>query len=161
MPRLFATPITLTPAQEDELQRLARAHKTPRKLAERAEMILCSAAGTPVREIARELGVWPKTVRHWRAQWLASAAETPVMARLTDAPRPGAPATFSPEQVCAIMALACEPPEKSNLPLSHWSQSELAREAVRRNIVDSISHGSVGRFLKKRPTSSRISCAAG
>ena len=149
MPRLFATPITLTPAQEDELQRLARAHKTPRKLAERAEMILCSAAGTPVREIARELGVWPKTVRHWRAQWLASAAETPVMARLTDAPRPGAPATFSPEQVCAIMALACEPPEKSNLPLSHWSQSELAREAVRRNIVDSISHGSVGRFFKK------------
>jgi putative transposase len=161
MPGLSAAPIPLTPAQEEELQRLARAHKTPRKLAERAEMILRSAAGTAVREIARELGVWPKTVRHWRAQWLAGAAQTPVVARLTDAPRPGAPATFSPEQVCAIMALACEPPEKSNLPLSHWSQSELAREAVRRNIVDSISHGSVGRFLKKMPTSSRISCAAG
>ena len=161
MPRLSAAPILLTPAQEEELQRLARAHKTPRKLAERAEMILRSAAATPVREIARELGVWPKRVRHWRAQWLASSAQTPVVARLTDAPRPGAPATFSPEQVCAIMALACEPPEKSNLPLSHWSQSELAREAVRRNIVGSISHGSVGRFLKKRPTSSHISCAAG
>ncbi len=103
MPRLSAAPISLTPAQEEELQRLARAHKTPRKLAERAEMILRSAAGTPVREIARELGVWPKTVRHWRAQWLASSAQTPVVARLTDAPRPGAPATFSPEQVCAIM----------------------------------------------------------
>ena len=162
MPRLSAAPIALTLAQEEELQRLARAHKTPRKLAERAEMILRSAAGTPVREIARELGVWPKTVRHWRAQWLASAADLPVVARLTDAPRPGAPATFSPEQVCAIVALACEKPdEQSNLPLSHWSQSELAREAVRRGIVDSISHGSVGRFLKKRPTSSRISCAAG
>jgi transposase-like protein len=161
MPRLSAAPITLTPAQEDELQRLARAHKTPRKLAERAEMILCSAAATPVREIARQLGVWPKTVRHWCAQWLTSTAEAPVVVRLRDAPRSGAPATFTPEQVCAIMALACEPPEKSNLPLSHWSQSELAREAVRRGIVDSISHGSVGRFLKKRPTSNRISCAAG
>ena len=82
-------------------------------------------------------------------------------ARLADAERPGAPATFTPEQVCAIMALACEPPEESNLPLSHWSQSELAREAVRRGIVENISHGSVGRFLKKRPTSSRISCVAG
>ena len=62
---------------------------------------------------------------------------------------PGTPATFTPEQVCAIMALACAPPEQSDLPLSHWSQSELAREAVRRGIVDSISHGSVGRFLKE------------
>jgi hypothetical protein len=48
-----------------------------------------------------------------------------------------------------IMALACEVPEDSDLPLSHWSQSELAREAVRRGIVDSISHGLVGRFLKR------------
>ena len=158
MPRLSAAPIALTLAQEEELQRLARAHKTPRKLAERAEMILRSAAGTPVREIARELGVWPKTVRHWRAQWLASAADSPVVARLTDAPRPGAPATFSPEQVCAIVALACEKPDEQR-NLSHWSQSELAREAVRRGIVDSISTAP-GRFLKKRPTTISISCAA-
>jgi putative transposase len=150
MPRLSAAPISLTPAQAEELQRLARAYKTPRKLAERAAMILRSAAGTGVREIARQLGVWPKTVRHWRACWLASGADTPVTARLSDAARPGAPATFTPEQVCAIMALACEAPEQSNLPLSHWSQSELAREAVRRGIVESISHGSVGRFLKRR-----------
>jgi putative transposase len=105
MPRLTAAPIALTPAQAEELQRLARAHKTPRKLAERAEMILRSAAGTGVREIARQLGVWPKTVRHWRARWLALPAEVPVAARLADTARPGAPATFTPEQVCAIMAL--------------------------------------------------------
>jgi DNA-binding CsgD family transcriptional regulator len=161
MPRLSAASLVLTPEQEAVLQRLARAHKTPRQLAERAEMILCSAAGTPVRETARELGVWPKTVRRWRGRWLASPADAPVAVRLADMARPGAPATFTPEQICAIMALACEVPEQSSLPLSHWSQSELAREAVRRGIVDSISHGSVGRFLKKRPTSSRIACAAG
>src|SRR5947199_7498152 len=152
MPCLSAAPIILTAEQESDLQRLARAHKTPRKLAERAEMILRSAAGAGVREIARQLEIWPKTVRHWRACWLASAADAPVTARLADAARPGAPATFTPEQVCAIMALACEPPEQSQLPLSHWSQSELAREAVRRCIVDSISPGSAGRFfLRRRP----------
>ena len=161
MPRLSATPITLTREQEGDLQALARAHKTPRKLAERAEMILRSAAGTGVREIARQLDVWPKTVRHWRSRWLSSRAEAAAAARLSDEPRPGAPATFMPEQICAIVALACEPPEKSELPLSHWSQSELARESVRRGIVDSISHGSVGRFLKRgRPqTASRARLA--
>lgn len=161
MPRLSAAPIVLTPEQEAELGRLARAFKTPRKLAERAEMILLSAAGTPVREVARRLGVWPKTVRHWRARWLCGGTDATVADRLADAARPGAPATFTPEQICAIVALACERPEDSNLPLSHWSQSELAREAARRGIVDHISHGSVGRFLKKRLTSSRIGCAAG
>ena len=127
MPRLSAAPITLTPEQEADLRGLARAHKTPRKLAERAEMILRSTAGTEVREIARQLGVWPKTVRHWRSRWLSGQAEAAPSARLADQPRSGAPATFAPEQVCAIVALACEPPEKSSeLPLSHWSQSELA-----------------------------------
>ena len=58
MPRLSAAPIALTPEQEADLRGLARAHKTPRKLAERAEMILRSAAGTEVREIARQLGVF-------------------------------------------------------------------------------------------------------
>jgi putative transposase len=150
MPRLSAAPITLTTEEEQDLRRLSRAHKTPRKLAERANMILLSASGTGVRETARLLDVWPKTVRHWRARWLSGAAGTSIAVRLADAPRPGAPATFTPEQICAIMALACEAPEQSDLPLSHWSQSELAREAVRRGIVDSISHGSVGRFLKRR-----------
>src|SRR5947208_13739343 len=106
-----------------------------------------AAAGARVREIARQLELWPKTVRHWRAGWLASAADTPVTARLADALRPGAPATFTPEQVCAIMALACEPPQQSDLPLSHWSQSERARQAIRSGTVDRIAHDSVGRFV--------------
>ena len=148
MPRLTAASIALTGEDAAFLRRLSRAYKTPRKLAERAPIILLAAAGHAVRETARQLGVWPKTVRRWRARWLAAPAGTSLAARLADEPRAGAPATFTPEQVCAIMALACEPPERSALPLSHWSQSELAREAVRRGLVDSISHGSVGRFLK-------------
>ena len=59
MPLLSAAAIILTAEQEQDLLRLSRAHKTPRKLAERAAMILLSAGETPVREIARRLGVWP------------------------------------------------------------------------------------------------------
>jgi putative transposase len=62
---------------------------------------------------------------------------------------PRSPATFTPEAICQIMALACEDPETLDVPISQWSQSELARQSVARGIVKSISHGSVGRFLKR------------
>lgn len=154
MPRLSAEPIIMTPAHEQVLIRLVRAHTTPQKLAERAQLILLTTAGTGVRETARQLGVWPKTVRHWRRRWRAAAETAPVAQRLADAPRPGAPATFTPEQICAIVALACEKPaEESDRPLSHWSRSELARCAVERGIVDRISNSSVGRFFKRSRTS--------
>ena len=53
--------------------------------------------------------------------------------------RPGAPATFSAEQWCQIIALACEPPEASGRPISHWTPRELADEACKRGIVATIS----------------------
>src|SRR5271169_2811190 len=110
MPRLCADPIVVTPAHEQPLTRLVRAHGTARMLAERAEMILLAEAGIGVREIGRRLGVWPKTVRHWLGRWRAADEAAPVARRLADAPRSGAPATFTPEQICAIVALACEQP---------------------------------------------------
>jgi putative transposase len=147
MPRLSAEPVVLSPAQE---QMLTRAHTTPQKLAERAQLILLAGAGTGVRETARQLGIWPKTVCHWLRRWRTAAAAMPVPQRVTDAPHPGAPAAFTPEQICAIVALACEQPdEESDLPLSHWSRSELARCAVERGIVDRIPNSSVGRFFKR------------
>ncbi len=69
--------------------------------------------------------------------------------RLADAPRSGAPAHFTAEQVCAIIALACEPPSACGRPITHWSQNELAREAVKRGLAGSISQRSVGRMLKR------------
>jgi hypothetical protein len=61
----------------------------------------------------------------------------------------GAGVDETAEQVCAIVALACEAPSESDRPLSRWSQQELADEAMRRGIVDRISQRSVGRFLKR------------
>ena len=68
---------------------------------------------------------------------------------LADAPRPGSPALFSPEQIIDIIAVACEDPQDSGHPLSHWTPSALAREVIHRQIVASISSRQVGRFLKR------------
>jgi Homeodomain-like domain len=68
---------------------------------------------------------------------------------LCDRPRSGAPPTFTAEQVCQIVAMACEAPsQESGRPVTHWSTTELAEEAVKRGIVKEISARSVGRFLK-------------
>ncbi len=143
-----ASALQLSAEHEGDLNELVRAHSTPQRLAERARIILLSATGLGVAETAQQLRIWRKTASHWRRRWQAAPASAGVAARLSDAPRCGAPATFTPEVICQIMALACMDPETLDVPISHWSQSELARQSVARGIVSSISHGSVGRFLK-------------
>jgi putative transposase len=44
--------------------------------------------------------------------------------------------------------LALEAPEECGRPVSHWTPRELAEEAMKRQIVASISPRSVERFLK-------------
>ena len=149
MALLSAVPIVLSDDERRALEGLRRAPTTPQQVALRARMMLLSDDGVGVREIARRLGVWPKTVRRWRKRWLSSAAGVAVAQRLSDAPKSGAPATFSAEQICAIIAIACEQPSNSDRPITHWPQQEVADEAMRRGIVDSISQRSVGRFFKR------------
>src|SRR5262249_14454596 len=68
---------------------------------------------------------------------------------LGDSPRAGSPGKFTPEQVTQILALACEPPEQSGRPITHWSAHELAAEAQKRDLVASISASQVGRYLRE------------
>jgi putative transposase len=144
-----ALSVALSPEQKVALERLRRAHRTPQQLALRAWIILLAEDGKGVRETARLVAVEAKTVRLWRRRWLAGKDEDDLAERLADAPRSGAPVTFTAEQVCAMLALACEPPSASGRPITHWSQNELAREAVKRGLVDRISQRSVGRMLKR------------
>ena len=58
---------------------------------------------------------------------------------LANAYRSGMPANFSPEVVMHIIALACELPSDSGLPLSPWTPESLATEALKRGFVESIS----------------------
>jgi transposase len=161
MPLLSAEPVTVSSEQLEMLEQLVRTHSTPQQLALRARIMLLAADGMGVRESAEELDVWPKTVRRWRKRWRTAGDGVSVPERLVDAPRPGAPATYTPEQICAIVAMTCEKPEASDRPISHWSQREIADEAMRRGLVPNISQRSVGRFLKKRPTSNHIASATG
>ena len=144
------------------LEQLARRQTSPQRLVRRVRMVLSAAAGLNNEQIARQLSSSRGRVRTWRARWLAAAprlaaaaadgGDDRLLARLVaealdDAPRPGAPATFSAEQVVQLVAIACEPPPTSDRPTSHWTPREVADEAVKRGIVSTISPRSVERFL--------------
>jgi putative transposase len=137
--------VPLSEAERRALHTLTRAHKTPQHLSFRAQGILLLAEGLSAPDVARRLGTTRTTVRRWRRHWLTRHG-APIPERLHDAPRPGAPATFSAEQWCQIIALACEPPDASGRPISHWTPRELADEARQRGIVATISARHVGRF---------------
>jgi len=159
------TSITLTTTQHTLLTRLARRHTSSQRLVRRLEIILAAAEGGNNEQVARRLSLATKTVRIWRDRWLTAAPRlqaleaeedssttdllTEIEAVLTDAPRSGTPPTFSAEQLCQIIALACEPPVDCNRPVTHWTPPELAAEAAKRGIVTSISPRSVGRVLKR------------
>jgi putative transposase len=142
-----ADPIVLSAAEREALERLVRAHSTPQQLAVRAQIILAAADGIANRQSASRLAITVRTVRYWRRRW-DDQANLAAAERLADAPRPGTPPTFTAEQICAVVALACAAPAESGVPITHWSQSALAREAMKGGLVETISHRSVGRFLK-------------
>lgn len=103
-------------------------------------------------------------VRLWRERWHTTtekrealeADETSrqeleafIIDGLKDGYRSGTPPKFSAEQVVQIVAIACEDPQANGYPISHWTPKEVAVEAVKRGIVESISPRQVGRFLKR------------
>ena len=158
--------ITVTPRQRVILKRVTRSKKAAQQLVERCRVVLLSATGMHNEAQGGELGVDRQRVRRWRHRWaraMASllAAEAAgatdqdlgklIIGVLTDVTRSGAPPRFGAEQVAGIIALACELPADSGLPVSHWTPSELAREAAKRGIVESISPRQVDRFLAMRP----------
>lgn len=156
-----ARKVIITEKQLDVLQTFARSHTAPKRLVQRAQIILLAFEGKLNADIALAVSLDRKQVGLWRKRWQESfdalvaveCGETPAALRravedvLSDAPRPGAPGTFTAEQVASILAVACEPPENSGRPIDFWTARELADEVVKRGIVESISVTQVGRYL--------------
>ena len=158
----FAT-IDLSTRQRALLEHLRQRQTAPQRLIRRVLILLTLAVNPCLQTTARDLGLNRISVRLWRDRWRDAAEDLAQAERdnvsdqqylglieeiLDDAPRPGGPATFSPEQIVQIVAVACEPPEKSGRPISHWTHRELADEVKKRQIVEDIAPRSVGRFLK-------------
>ncbi len=148
MARCAAAPVPVSTKHPHRLESIVQQRHAPQSLVLRARIILMGGDGVGVPETARTLDVGRATVQRWRKRWRTSAGE-PFTELLCHAPRPGTPPTFQPEQICQIIALACEPPSASGRPFTHWTPGTLAAAASEEGIVERISAHSVGRFLRE------------
>ena len=154
MPTPKAQVVKLSEKEQQELEKLVSKHQTGQQMALRARIILAASSGQTNTAIAQKYEVKHDTVKLWRNRWVKlqdiSFDDLSVEQRLSDAPRPGAPANITADQRCKIEALACETPEDSERPITQWTGREIADEVMKRKIVDSISARHAARLLKIR-----------
>jgi len=154
--------VLLSAQEKAELEWLARRHSAPWRTVQRAQIILLAAENNTVTTIATTLHLCANTVRKWIGRYTHKPPPTPPpensntqpvvpppppLRRLADAPRSGRPDTFTAEQTCALIALACEKPEDHGRPITHWTARELKDQAVQEAILPSISVRHVNRLL--------------
>lgn len=91
----------------------------PQEWALRARIVIASAQGDGVREIARQLNVRPATVCEWRQRYTAEG-----ISGLRTRARSGRPRRISEARERAIVAKTLTPPRNA----THWSTRSLAKE---------------------------------
>jgi len=143
---LHAVTVTLTAAQRMILNKRVRAAKTPYRDRARALIVLAAAAGQGNAAIAGGLGVTVDTVRKWRGRFADRGLEG-----LRDLARPGRPRLISAATRAAVVALACQLPADTGVPLGHWTGPDLVAELTGIPGTQAISATSLLRILAEHP----------
>jgi len=142
-----AVPVTLTAAERKILKKRARGAKTPYRDRLRAQIVLAAARGHGNARIAAELGIGAGTARKWRGRFAGHR-----LGGLKDLPRSGRPRRISAAARAAVVALACQLPAATGVPLSRWTGPELAAElAAQRLVSEPVSVTSLLRILAENP----------
>ena len=146
MPLPCAVPVTLTAADRTTLNNRARGAKTPHRDRLRAQIVLAAARRRDNARIAADLQVSVDTARKWRGRFAARGLDG-----LRDLPRSGRPRRISELTRAAVVALACQLPAATGVPLSRWTGPELLAELTQAAPQDKLSVSSVLRILAEHP----------
>jgi transposase len=146
MPQHHAVPVVLSAGERKRLNKHARGAKTAYRNWLRAQIVLAAAHGRASARIAADLHVSVDTVRKWRGRFAARGLDG-----LKDLPRSGRPRRITALERAAVVALACQLPATTGVPLSRWTAPELAAELAAQGLASPISPSSVLRILAEHP----------
>jgi transposase len=130
----------LTAEERSAVAVLARSRTAPAQRVERARLVWRASRGETPPAIAAALGVDAETVRRRIRRFNAEG-----LAAFDDPPRSGRPATYSVDEVAAVIAAALTSPRRLGLPFASWTLDRLAAYllehkgiAMRRSRMDEI-----------------------
>ena len=158
----IAKEVKISAGIQNHLEKLANGQRTEARLVQRAQIVLYASAGYSNAQIAKKMNISPDTCSKWRGRFVDAIdqllvveaskpekLEVEIRNVLADGSRSGRPRMFSGEQIAFIMKRACQKPSKFGYERTQWTCALLAEEAVRADVVPSISARTVSRYLDK------------
>lgn len=165
-----APAITMSDAQILILQEVKDKPTSIQQDVARSKILLLAQQGHNNSEVKRTLGISLNTVKTWRSRWQSAypslleaesalnsgelskgAYRQEVLKAIADKRRSGAPKRITLAQEQQIVALACDKPIHHGHPVTDWTHEMLAKTAVAKQMIDTVSSTQVGRILKKKP----------
>lgn len=135
------THITLSECDKNELTALLSKGESKAKTYLRALALLELNKGKSQVEVAETTGVSTTSINKWSQKYKKEK-----LAFLHDKPRSGRPVEISGEECAKITALACSAPPEG---YAKWTLRLLADKIVELQLLEEISHVTVGSILKK------------
>jgi len=125
-------PLTVNPADREEIQRWLKAHGTPQQVALRSRIVLAAAEGQADSGIAQELNINRKTVVLWRRRY----AEEGIESLWEIAAGRGRKPTYGPEKIQEIVDATLQAKPKG---MTHWSCRLMAEhQGVSKSTISNI-----------------------
>ena len=137
--------VTLTKAERGELERFVAQGKRSARAITRARILLLSDEGWRERELTELLGVSRGTVYNVRKRY-QQKAHAHILDLLQEGPRSGRPIKLDSGVEAKVTMIACSEPPAGR---ARWTLQLIADKLVKLEALDSISHESVRRLLKK------------
>jgi putative transposase len=133
--------VQLSKQERQALQRLLQSGLQPVRTVLRALALRQIAEGQTVRQVAKNVGLTPKTV------WLTSRRyrQGGLERALYERPRPGKAGLLDAQHRQRIVALACGPPPEGR---SRWTVRLLTEEVVKRKLVPRVGRETIRILLE-------------
>jgi transposase len=144
MPKLHH--VTLSSDQRELLQTRLRKGGLPSRVLARIRTLLWSADGLPDSEIATRLETSTSSIERTRKRFALLGLD----AALTERPRPGAVPVLDGKAQALLVELACSQPPEGH---ARWTLRQLGQKLVALEVVESVSHETIRRVLKKTNSS--------
>jgi transposase len=137
--------VRLTAAERDVLEQFVAHGKKSARAINRARILLLLDEDRPEKELTTMLGVSRGTLYNVRQKYL-HMEHADILDVLHEAPRSGRPIKIDTRVEANVTMIACSDPPEG---YGRWTLHLIADKLVQLEVVDTISHESVRRTLKK------------